>query len=109
MGSSELNLSDCDTKLPSLMPVSAFKATTYDQNQNLFPVAEIFPCGIEGYLYRLPFITARCTQDQLRLHICIFINIYEIVKNVFHEWGYTYKINNISAAFSRRVLKFVLK
>ena len=41
--------------------------------------------------------------------ICIFINIYENIKNVFHEWGYTYKINNISAAFSRRVLKFVLK
>ena len=40
--------------------------------------------------------------------ICIFINIYENIKNVFHEWGYTYKINNISAAFSRRVLKFVL-
>ena len=40
--------------------------------------------------------------------ICIFIYIYENIKNVFHEWGYTYKINNISAAFSRRVLKFVL-
>ena len=37
------------------------------------------------------------------------MNIYENIKNVFHEWGYTYKINNISAAFSRRVLKFVLK
>ena len=24
-----------------------------------------------------------------------------------HEWGYTYLINNISAAFSRRLLKFV--
>ena len=41
--------------------------------------------------------------------ICIFIYIYENIKNVFHEWGYAYKINNISAAFSRRVLKFVLK
>ena len=27
---------------------------------------------------------------------------------MFHEWGYTYKINNISAAFSRRVLKFLI-
>ena len=41
--------------------------------------------------------------------ICIFINIYENIKNVVHEWGYTYKINNISAAFSRRLLKVVLK
>ena len=41
--------------------------------------------------------------------ICIFINIYENIINVVHIWGYTYKINNISAAFSRRLLKFVLK
>ena len=38
-----------------------------------------------------------------------YINIYENIKNVVHEWGYTYKIINISAAFSRRSLKFVLK
>ena len=40
--------------------------------------------------------------------MCIFINIYEIIKNVIHEWGYRYKINNISAAISHRILKFVL-
>ena len=38
----------------------------------------------------------------------IFINIYENIKNVIHEWGYMYKINNISAVFSHRILKFVL-
>ena len=38
----------------------------------------------------------------------LFINIYENIKNVIHEWGYTYKINDISAAFSHRFLKFVL-
>ena len=32
------------------------------------------------------------------LRICIFINIYENIKNVIQECGYTYKINNISAA-----------
>ena len=36
------------------------------------------------------------------------MNIYEIIKNAIHEWGYMYKINNISAAVSRRLLKFVL-
>ena len=41
--------------------------------------------------------------------ICIFMNIYENIKNVIHEWGYTYKINNMSAVFSGRLLKFVLK
>ena len=25
---------------------------------------------------------------------------YENIKNVIHEWGYMYKMNNISAAFS---------
>ena len=29
--------------------------------------------------------------------ICVFINIYENIKTVIQEWGYTYKINNISA------------
>ena len=36
------------------------------------------------------------------------MNIYENIKNVIHEWGYMYKMNNISAAFSHRLLKFVL-
>ena len=38
----------------------------------------------------------------------IVINIYENIKNVIHEWGYTHKINTISSAFSHRLLKFVL-
>ena len=33
---------------------------------------------------------------------------YENIKNVIREWGYMYKMNNISAAFSHRLLKFVL-
>ena len=37
------------------------------------------------------------------------MNIYENIKNVVHKWGYTYKINNISAAFGRRLLIFVLE
>ena len=45
----------------------------------------------------------------LHMQISIFINIYENIKNVVYEWGYTYKINNISAAFSHRLLKFILK
>ena len=57
MGCSDQILPDCDTRLGSLMPVSV-KATKYNQNQNLFPVAEIFPCGFEGFLYRLRFKTA---------------------------------------------------
>ena len=61
MGCSDLILPDCDTRLGSLMPVS-FKATKYDQNQT-YSVAEIFPCGFEGFLHRLQFKTARCTQD----------------------------------------------
>ena len=40
--------------------------------------------------------------------VCIFVNIYENIKNVIHKWGYMYKINIISAAFSHRFLKFVL-
>ena len=63
MGCSELNLPVCDTRLRSLMPVSAFRATKYDKNQNLFPLVEIFPCGFEGFLYRLRSKTARHTQD----------------------------------------------
>ena len=55
MGCSDLILPDCDARLGCLMPVSVFKATKYDQNQNLFPVAEIFPCGFQGFLYWLPF------------------------------------------------------
>ena len=43
------------------------------------------------------------------MQINIDINIYENIKNVVHEWGYTYKINNISAAVSRRLLEFVQK
>ena len=39
----------------------------------------------------------------------IFVNIYENVKNVIHEWGYMYKMNNISAAFGHKLLKLVLK
>ena len=38
----------------------------------------------------------------------MFMNIYDNILNVVHEWGYTYKINNFSAAFSRRLLKLVL-
>ena len=36
------------------------------------------------------------------------MNIFENIKDVVHERGYTYKINNISAAFSRRLQKIVL-
>ena len=36
--------------------------------------------------------------------ICIFINIYENIKKVIKEWNYMYKMNNISAAFSHRLL-----
>ena len=35
--------------------------------------------------------------------------MYENIKNVIHEWGYMFKMNNISAAFSHRLLKVVLK
>ena len=35
------------------------------------------------------------------------MDIYENIKNVIHELGYTYKINNISDALSHRLLKFV--
>ena len=31
------------------------------------------------------------------------MNIYENIKNVIHKWGYTYKINKISAAISHRL------
>ena len=31
---------------------------------------------------------------------CILISIYENIKNVIHEWGYTYKINNISSVLA---------
>ena len=48
MGCSDLILPDCDTRLGSLMPVSVLRLL-YDRNQNLFPVAEIFPCGFEGF------------------------------------------------------------
>ena len=32
--------------------------------------------------------------------IFIFINIYENIKNIIHEWGYTYKINTISSVLA---------
>ena len=32
----------------------------------------------------------------------------ENIKNVIPEWGYMYTFNNISAAFSHRLLKFIL-
>ena len=41
--------------------------------------------------------------------IYIFINIHENIKNVIHRWGYMLNFNNISAALSHRLLKFVLK
>ena len=40
--------------------------------------------------------------------ICIYINNYENIKNVIHDWGFTYKINTISDAYSNRLLKWVL-
>ena len=45
------------------MPVSEFKDTTYDINQNVFPLAESFPRGFEGFLFRLTLKTARSTQN----------------------------------------------
>ena len=35
------------------------------------------------------------------------MDIYENIKNGIHELEYTYKINNISAAFSHKLLKCV--
>ena len=35
------------------------------------------------------------------------MNISENIKNVIHEWGNTYKINNISADVYQRQLKLV--
>ena len=35
------------------------------------------------------------------------MNIYENIKNVIRKWGYTYKINNISAATDHRLPKLV--
>ena len=68
---------------------------TYPRLLNLIPnqsldIGLLSPCAYANYLN------------------CIFISIYENIKNVIHEWGYMYKINNISAAFSYRLLKFVL-
>ena len=43
-----------------------------------------------------------CKLSNLNIHI-----IYENIKDVIHDWGKTYKINTISAAFRHRILKFV--
>ena len=75
-----------------------------------------------GYAYKITCISAVTYPRLLNLKqnksldigllcpnlICIFITIYENIKNGFHEWGYTYKVNNISAAFNHRLLKVVL-
>ena len=58
---SELNHPDCDTKLWSLTQISLFEATKYDQIKR-FSLAEIFPRGFEGSLYRLMLKTARCAK-----------------------------------------------
>ena len=42
------------------------------------------------------------------LHMQIIHKYYENIKNVIHEWGYMYTFKNISAAFSHRLLKFIL-
>ena len=70
-------------------------AVTYPRLLNLIP----------NYSLDIGLLSPSCICNHL---ICIFINIYENIKNVIHEWGYMYKMNYISAAFSQRLLKFVL-
>ena len=65
--------------------------------------------GVQGNLNWMPGYILYASFPSIANHlICILINIYENIKNVIHEWGYIYKINNISAAFSHRLLKVVL-
>ena len=49
MGCSDQILPDCDTQIRKFDASLSFKATKYDQNQNLFSIAEIFPCGFGGF------------------------------------------------------------
>ena len=72
-----------------------------------------FPIGILGQLwYLIVSIPDLCTITYFyyprvayaNYLICIFINIYKNIKNVIHKWGYVYNFNNISAAFSHRLL-----
>ena len=68
----------------------------------------------EPFKFYKAAVQERKAKISLRNHFYYLLVAYanfQIFKFAYSKifMGYTYKINNISAAFSRRLLKFVLK